>query len=112
MDRPELHLAQKGGRWNFQPLLEGREASAPKAAPRTGEPADSPDAGLPPIPLAVSIKDLSIKNLRLHFEREGQDRGYVDGLSLAAHGTLDKQVMDLALAIEMSRPPEKTAKLV
>ncbi len=110
VDRPELHLAQKGGRWNFQPLLEGREASAPKAAPRTGEPADSPDAGLPPIPLAVSIKDLSIKNLRLHFEREGQDRGYVDGLSLAAHGTLDKQAMDLALAIEMSRPPEKTAK--
>ncbi len=102
VDRPVFHLIEKQGRWNFEPLLNGRKtAEAETAAP--------PEAGLPPVPLAVSLKDLSIKNLKLTFEREGRDRGSVDGLSLAARGTLDRDAIDLALAITMSRPPEAAA---
>lgn len=105
VDRPELDLVEKDGRWNFQPLLDRDKAASP-----VPEPAAKPFGGLPPIPLAVSVKDLSVKNLHLHFEREGRDRGSVDGLSLAARGTLEKEAIDLALAIEMSRPPGQGAK--
>ncbi len=99
LDRPEVYAVSKGGRWNFQPLLDlgkGKGLADPKETPKS-------DGSLP-IPFGVDLHDLSVNQVKLHYKQDDQMLADVNGLSLQARGKATADEIDLILNVIMEPP--------
>ncbi|KMP11464.1 hypothetical protein UZ36_04365 [Candidatus Nitromaritima sp. SCGC AAA799-C22] len=100
VDRPSVNAILKNGIWNFQPLLELGGAGQPSPEK------EKQPATVPPIPLAVDLKQLAVRNISLNLDMDGQTKARVNGLTLTAKGSAKLSGIDLQLNVSMTPPVE------
>ncbi|MEE9259183.1 MAG: AsmA family protein, partial [Nitrospinaceae bacterium] len=95
VDAPQLKAVSQNGVWNFQPILDqaGKTKSAP---PKTEKP-----PGLPPLPVGIDLKHLSVKGVRLDLDMDGRIKAAVSGVNLEARGKVQPGFIDLQVRLLM-----------
>lgn len=99
VQEPKLNLISKNGVWNFQPLLDlGGSEETP--------PTEKPSEGLPVIPLAIDLREFAIRNIQVNLDMDGEMKSRLEGLSLTAHGKINREEIDVVLRTIMAPPAE------
>jgi hypothetical protein len=103
---PKLNLISVDGVWNFQPLLElgGSEKPPPVVEEKpdtTGQP-----PGLPPIPIAVDLREFAIRNVQVNLDMDGKMKSRVEGLTLEANGIVQQDKIDIVFRTLMAAPAQ------
>lgn len=102
VNTPELNLVSVDGVWNFQPLLElGKPPKSSEPAP-----ADKKSAGLPPLPIAVNLKEFAVRDIQVNLDMDGETKSRLQGLSLKAHGKIEREEINVWLQTSLV-PPAK-----
>jgi autotransporter translocation and assembly factor TamB len=100
VSEPKLNLISVNGGWNFQPLLElGTSDEPPPAVEKKPE-------GLPDIPIALDLREFAIRNIQVNVDMDGEMKSRLEGLSLNAHGKINREEIDVALRTTMAPPAE------
>ncbi|MFQ5673973.1 MAG: hypothetical protein ACE5G9_12875 [Nitrospinales bacterium] len=94
--KPEATLISRNGVWNFQPLLERAGKPQPAAPKKT------PATGVPPIPLAVDLKQLLVSDVTLQLDIDETTLARIEGLTLKAEGQATAAGLGGALTIIMN----------
>ncbi len=100
---PHFNLISKNGVWNFQPLLGKKDKPEPPPAPA------KEFEGLPPIPIAVDLKEFAIRNIGVRLDMDGAMKSRIEGLNLEARGRINSEEIDVWLRTTLGLPPNATS---
>ncbi len=100
VQEPKLNLISVDGVWNFQPLLDlaGSEEKPPPVVKKS--------EGLPVIPIAVDLREFAIRNVQVNLDMDGEMKSRMEGLSLEAHGKINREEIDVVLRTIMAPPAQ------
>ncbi len=110
VDKPDIYLESVDRVWNFQPILEGKDASPePEKKSEDDKESETGDAVVPPF--GVDLKQFLIRDTRLTVNMDGHTHARLEGLNVEAQGKVNESEVDVGVRVHLTGVPGGGANL-